>query len=71
MENEVRCEMCGTKMLPNMLTEYKTDKVVAVHVCPECGLVTRDTDAKFVVMFHHDQYRVQDEWRNDGRDIGE
>lgn len=71
MENEIRCEMCGTKMLPNMLNEYKTGNVVAVHVCPNCGLVTRDNDEEPVDMFHYDQYRVQDEWRNDGSDIGE
>jgi uncharacterized Zn finger protein len=61
MESEVRCEMCGTKMYPNMLNEYKTGNVVAVHVCPNCGLVTRDSDEQPVDMFHHDRIKSDDE----------
>lgn len=61
MENAVHCEMCGTKMLPNMLNEYKTGNVVAVHVCPNCGLVTRDTDESHVDMFKHDRIQSDDE----------
>jgi rubrerythrin len=44
MDTKVICEMCGTKMLPNMLNEFKTGNVIAVHVCPHCGLVSRDGD---------------------------
>lgn len=37
------CEMCGTQMQPNMLNERETGNVIAVRVCPHCGLVVRDS----------------------------
>lgn len=60
------CEMCGTEMLPNMLNEYKTGKVVAVHVCPNCGLVTRDNSElnQEQIERQADDEMIADSWKH-------
>lgn len=70
----MRCKYCGsanTELKRVYKPDENSDRRIFVYDCNRCDSVSEYMGIPDDEMPAVDEYAHQDEWRNDGRDIGE